>query len=138
MPAGYRLHLDEAAIRALSNQGGTVDQAVQRAAGRARDYARENLTKDGRVDTGRLRNSIRYERRSRGDRVSNYVVGSDLQYAIFQEEGTRAHGPRRAKVMRFKPKGGSAFVFARWVRGVTASHFLRRAAQRLSPRDFGL
>lgn len=132
----FTLTLDDAALRKLQTQGGAVDDAVKRAAGRARDYARENLTRDGRVDTGRLRNSIRYEQRSRPDRLANYAVGSDLEYAIYQEEGTRAHGPRRAKVMRFK--SGGKFVFARWVRGVTASHFLRRAKDRLTPSDFGL
>lgn len=135
---GYTLRLDDAAVRKLQESGGDVDRAVQRAAGRARDYARQNITEAGRVDTGRLRNSIRYEQRSRAGRTANYAVGSDLDYAIFQERGTRAHGPRRARVMRFKPKGGGAFVFASHVRGVTGAQFMQKALRKLSVRDFGL
>lgn len=136
---GYVLRLDDSALRRLQEQGGDVDTAVQRAAGRARDYARQNITQAGRVDTGRLRNSIRYERRARAGRVSNYLVGSDLDYAIYQEEGTRGPiVPRRAKVLRFRAKGGGGFVFAQQVRGVQPAHFMRNALRKLSVRDFGL
>ena len=38
--------------------------------------------------------------------------------------------------MRFKPKGKNYFVFAKWVRGVKAAHFMSKAASRLTARDF--
>ena len=65
-----------------------------------------------------------------------YIVGPRVGYAKFQDLGTRAHGPKRRKFMRFQPKGSSKWVFAKWVRGVTAAFFMSRAAFRLRPRDF--
>jgi HK97 gp10 family phage protein len=117
----------------LRDSGGTVDQAVARAAGRTRDRAKQNLSR--RVDTGHLRQSIVSQRTESITGVT-YQVGSPLPYAIFQEKGTRDHGPRNFKFMRFKPKGSSTFVFAKHVRGVQAANFLADALRSLTPADF--
>lgn len=115
----------------------TVPQAVWRAAGKVRDRAKVNITTAGRVDTGAMRNSIVGRRVRGGKKGVWYEVGSDLPYAIYQHEGTRGPiVPRRAMLLRFKPKGGSAYVFAKQVRGVTGSPFLTDALKSLTVNDF--
>ena len=84
------------------------------------------------VDTGRLRADI-----SVGvvaDSVTPVVrVGNSVNYALAVHEGTGIYGPtgrpirpRRAKVLRFKSKGGKV-VFARQVRGTRGRPYLRDA-----------
>lgn len=137
MTQRVRINLDRAAIRRLmSGSGGAVDQAVRKASGRARDLARRNITADGLVDTGRMRQSIAFEHVRTTSSETVYRVGSELDYAIYSEAGTRDHGPRTAKVLRFKPKGSNAFVFARRVRGVRAHRWLQRVLDQLRPQDF--
>lgn len=132
-----RIKLDKAAIRRLAEgDGQEVDRAVRRAAGRARDYARANLTSDGNIDTGRLRNSVETQRAPSSSRPVNYEVGTRLEYGIYLEAGTRDHGPVRAKVLRFKPKGAGGFIFRPRVRGIRATRWLSRVLSRLSPNDF--
>lgn len=115
---------------------GSIDQAVSRAAGRVRDEAKKEITAQGRVDTGKMRQSGRTQKVSGPSGGSWYEVEFPGDVAWFQHEGTREHGPRRARILRFKPKGSSGFVFAHRVRGVTASKFLTRALQRLRASDF--
>ena len=137
MAGRVTIRLDQAAIRRLtSGPGGTVDQAVRKASGRARDLARRNLTADGLVDTGRLRQSVRFEHLRTTPSQTRYEVGSDLDYAIYPERGTRAHGPRTARVLRFKPKGSGTIVFAKRVRGVRAYRWLSRVLDQLRASDF--
>lgn len=113
---------------------GDVPRAVERAAGRTRDRAKAYIT---RVDTGALRQSIMsWKLRATNTQVW-WAVGSQLPYALYQHEGT--HGPilpRRAKVLRFRPKGSNAYVFARQVRGVTGEPFLTDPLKKLSVEDF--
>jgi hypothetical protein len=131
----YRFEFREAEVkRLLQGPEGEVDKAVRRAAGVVRDRSRQNLRQN--VGTGRLIQSIRYEKEQASQRGITYLVGSDLDYAIYLEEGTRDHGPRTAKPLRFKPRGSSTFVFAKRVRGIAAIHYLKRALQSLGPSDF--
>lgn len=120
-----RITLDQKAIARLKAPGGDVDTFTRRVAARARDTAKLNLTADGSVDTGRLRNSVQYQRFPSSRRAVNYQVGTNLDYGIFLERGTKDHGPRTAKVLRFKGKNG-AFVFAKRVRGIRATRWLSR------------
>lgn len=120
-----RITLDQKAIDRLKAPGGDVDTFTRRVAARARDTAKMNLTADGSVDTGRLRNSVQYQRFPSARRAVNYQVGTNLDYGIFLEKGTRDHGPRTAKVLRFKGKSGQ-FVFAKRVRGIRATRWLSR------------
>lgn len=134
----YSIKWNEQEFRQISSENGYVGWAVRRAAGKVRDRARQNITSAGRVDTGKLRNSIRVERAtaSRPGFV-RYQVGSDLLYAIFQEEGTQGPiVPRRAKVLRFQPKGSSAYVFRPRVSGIQGIHYLTRALSTLTLADF--
>ena len=120
-----RITLDRKAVARLKGPGGDVDNAVRRVAAQARDRAKLNLTTDGSVDTGRLRNSVQYQRFPSSSRPINYQVGTNLEYGIFLERGTRDHGPRTAKVLRFRGRNG-AFVFAKRVRGIKATRWLSR------------
>lgn len=89
------------------------------------------------VDTSALRNSItRTQPRQTGRMFWSSMVYTDSEYAWYQERGTRAHGPRTAKAMRFKPKGSNKYIFATWVRGVPASNYMRRAMNSLRVTDF--
>lgn len=134
--ARIRVNWDNAEIQQmLSGDGGMVDRAVARAAGRTRDRSKANVGRYGRVDTGTMRNSIRSQRLS--GRVGVwYEVGTDVYYAMFQHDGTKAHGPRRAKAMRWT--SGATIVFAKHVAGVQPAPFLKDALDRLSASDFNL
>lgn len=86
------------------------------------------------VDTGRLRSSIRVERRSfLGLRV-RYTIGSDLNYAAMVHDGTRPHTirPKRAQALRFRV--GGRIVYARVVHhpGTRARPFLDRALREVT------
>lgn len=132
-----RITLDQAAIKRLTQgEGDVVDRAVRRAAGRARDYAKVNLTNDGNINTGRLRNSVESRRAPVSSRPVNYEIGTRLDYGIYLESGTRDHGPVRARVLRFQPKGASGFIFRPRVKGIRATRWLSRVLSRLSPNDF--
>lgn len=120
-----RITLDKKAIARLSAPDGDIDTFTRRVAAQARDRAKLNLTSDGSVDTGRLRNSVQYQRFPTASRRVNYQVGTNVEYGIFLERGTRDHGPRTAKVLRFRGKSG-AFVFAKRVKGIRATRWLSR------------
>lgn len=84
------------------------------------------------VDTGRLRSSITYELRQSDHPYA--VVGTDVTYARFIENGTGIYGPHktpirpvRAKFLAFKPRGSAVTVFARQIRGRPATPFLKPA-----------
>ncbi len=117
-----------------------VARAMQRGAGRCRDYAKANITVAGRVDTGQMRNATIAETAVvDGTQITARVV-VEADHAIYQHEGTANDGqgtivPRRAKVLRFKPRGGT-FVFRPEVSGVKGVPFLTDAMERLTPADF--
>lgn len=119
-----------------------VARRFQQAGGVVRDYAKAEITRAGRVDTGQMRNATVAETaRMSGTQISVRVV-NDTPQALYQHEGTpQIIRPRRARVLRFKPRGG-AFVFAPEVRGIHPSNptkplpFLTNALDRLRPDDF--
>lgn len=100
--------------------------------------------KNAPVDEGRLRSSIAHTVAVRPGAVE-VTVGSPLEYAAYQEEGTGIHGPRNALIypttmqaLKFRAsmkgpgqpaKGKRPWVFAKYVRGVEATHFLSRALE---------
>lgn len=128
---GAYVRLDRSATAAMVARN--VDAANELAAYYTRDRAKGNIVAKGRVDTARLWASIEARRVS----PFQWTVGSPLHYAKFQEEGVRGPVlPVRAKVLRFKPKGSTQFVFARRTKGFPGAFFLRDALRRLSPRDF--
>lgn len=117
--------------------GPMADQAAYRAAQKLRGRAMSNIRRLGRVNTGNMLKSLQVRRLNPGPgTLARYSVSSTAFYARFQEEGTRAHGPVRAKFLRFKPKGSSTYVFAKWVRGVKPGYFMRDAARAAKAEDF--
>ena len=125
MPSPVEWHPDPNAEKALAV---LIDTHVAKTAGAVRDGAKRIIRAEGRINTGAMVQSI--ESRKVGERT--YEVGSRLNYAIYQHEGVKGPiYPRRAKVLRFKPKGGSGFVFARKVSGFKGIHFLTRALEQV-------
>lgn len=88
------------------------------------------------VETGRLRASIRTERKwtLRGP---GYTVGSPLDYAWYVEDGTRPHDirPKQAAALRFTV--GGRVVFAKLVHhpGTKPVKFLARATREAAIRN---
>lgn len=138
---GYRLQLNDGAVKKLlTGSSGSVYQAARRAGAVTRDRAKLDLTANRLVNTGLLRNSIESTTFVRGKDVVSRV-GTDVAYARYVHDGTQGPiVPRRARVLRFKPKGSSTFVFAAKVRGTREtgrySPFLANALKKLKPSDF--
>jgi len=125
--------------RLMTGQNGPVFQAMRRAGTTTVARAKSELTADGRIDTGVLRNSIESETFLRGREVVSRV-GTDVFYSRYVHEGTNGPiVPRTQRVLRFKPKGGSAFVFAPQVKGTketgSFTPFLLNALKQLSFND---
>lgn len=136
MSSGIHIEWNEAEFNRILEQQ-TVPQAVWRATRKVRDRAKANITSAGRVDTGALRSSIVARRVRSGKREVRYQVGSDLEYALYQHEGTRSPiVPRRARVLRFTGSSGKV-VYAKQVRGVQGVPFLTNALKSLTYADFG-
>lgn len=135
------VNVDEGAVRAWIEQ--EVAGGVLAAAGRVRDMAKAVITADGRVDTGQMRNTIVAEvNRTEGNTVVGRVT-AESEHAVYQHEGTAQEiVPRRARVLRFRPRGSATFVFAPSVRGIHPANptkplpFLTMALDRLAPGDF--
>lgn len=115
--------------------GAITDQAAYRAAQATRGRVLSNIRAAGRIDTGKMIAGVQARKQGSNGLVAHYVVSSSAPYTIFQEFGTRAHGPRSASVMAFTPKGGGATVFATWVRGVQPAYFMTRAFQAARAAD---
>ena len=83
------------------------------------------------VDTGRLRASIRVERRSFFGLRQRWTVGSDVDYAPMVNDGTKPHiiRPKRAKALRFKVGGKTVYAMVVHHPGTRARPFLDRALQ---------
>lgn len=114
--------------------GPMADRAAYRAAQTTRGRAISNIRGAGRVDTGAMIAGLQVRVLTRGGLRVAYSVYSSVPYAIYQEYGTRAHGPRTASAMVFSPKGGGV-VFATWVRGVTPAYFMTRALSAAKASD---
>lgn len=129
--------VDERAIARMNANSGQIYRGVQNAAGWVRDEGRKYVRDAGRTNTGRLQNSIMSWQAKSSSSGVTFRVGSRLRYAIYQHEGVDGPVyPRRAKVLRFKPKGGGAFVFAQKTKGFKGIFFMKKAKDRLSPRRF--
>lgn len=118
---------------------GIVGRAVGKAAGRTRDRTKQNITTSGRVDTGAMRQSVNSRQiRQTATSVTHRVATNVGKYPEYQEDGTgpgRIY-PKRAKVLRFKPKGSKVFIFAKSVAPVKGAHFMRKALRQLTRSDF--
>lgn len=128
--ARVNLQINNAAVRALLTdpQGDIADDLLRRGhnvANLAKKYAP--------VNTGRLRASIDAKLVKFAGNLA-VLVGTNVNYAMFQHEGTGIYGPRgrpivpvRATYLRFKPSNSATFVYAKEVRGSMPTFFLKRA-----------
>lgn len=112
-------------------------QAALKASRRTQGRIQRNIRAKGRVNSGRMVNSVTIERVP-GKHPLNptFEIGARTPYAAYQEKGTRPHGPVKASRMVFTPKGSSQAVFAKWVKGITGAHFVRDALRLIKPSDF--
>lgn len=97
----------------------------------------DEITAGGNVDTGRLRQSVHTEITVRGDEVVARVV-ADVEYAIYVHGGRgpvvpldRETRSGRPPALRFTPKGGGPFIFARRVAAFPGNPFLTKALERI-------
>ena len=138
MPAvSYSHRLDLAAVRALLSDptGGVVRDLLRRGL-RVETQAKRNLGGVGgpkRIDTGRLRASIATQVVRRNG-LPAVIVGTNVNYALAVHDGTGIYGPkgrpirpRRAKRLRFRPKGSRKYVYAKQVKGMRPNPFLANA-----------
>ena len=114
--------------------GPMVDQAAYRAAQKGRGYIISEIRAAGRVKTGRMIAGMQVRKVGGSPMHVRYEVSSSAPYTMFQNDGTRAHGPRTKKVMAWQGAGG--MVFAKWVRGIQGAHFMEKGVQRLRISDF--
>lgn len=128
--AGTYVRLNRTVMKRMGREASAA--AAWRATQSAARLARENIAKKDRIATGEMLRSIKAEKVG----YAKYKVGSDKSYAKYQEFGVRPFGPKRAKVLRFKPKRQNFYVFAHWVRGFEGAHFLRDALRSLSLSDW--
>ena len=129
--------LDLGAVKTLLNSptGGVVRDLLRRGL-LVETQAKRNLGGVGgpkRVDTGRLRASIATVVVTRNGTPA-VLVGTNVQYASFVHNGTGIYGPkhapirpRRAKFLRFRPRGSKRWVYARQVKGMRPNRFLLNA-----------
>lgn len=123
-----RIRLDRANLnRTFKSQGKREgDKAARAVVNRAKVLCR--------VDTGRLRASIRVERRSLLGLRMRWTVGSDVEYAAAVNDGTRPHKitAKNAQALRFRWNGKTVIVKSVQHPGTKAKPFLDRALAEVS------
>lgn len=134
MVTQVKLRIDRGKLRAVV--GPQVKSGVKRAAATTEKRVRANIIQADRFGRGDMLSGVQ-QREIPGDPMyPKIAVGSDVKHVGFQEFGTRAHGPVRARVLAFRPFGSPRTIFAKWVRGVRPARFMRRALDSLRPTDF--
>lgn len=130
------LHINDRAVSQLIF--GATDTSARRAGNRTLSRARSNIVAAGRVDTGELGRSGKVLKvPTDHPLVAKYSVTFNAPYAGWQEEGVKGPiVPKKAKALRFKPKGSSVFIFRKSVKGFPGAHFMRDALRALTIRDF--
>lgn len=98
--------------------------------------ARLNLIALGRVRTGRMLRSYYTEIEASTGAGSSVRVGNSHPAYQWQENGRGWVYPRRARLLRFRPKGVAGYVYARKVRPVRPGRMLARAFAELTVNDF--
>jgi hypothetical protein len=134
MPAKFKFRIYPSASATVA---GIADEAAARAAEATRRVAQANIRAAGRVHTGAMLNNMQVMKVSGDSLEARYkITPGGTGYAKYQEFGTRAHGPVRAKFLVFQIRGRGPVIFAKWVRGVTAAHFMRDAVKAVKASDY--
>ena len=119
-----------------------VGKMGQRAAANAGNQTvtrvRRSIRAQDRIDTGAMLRDTKAEFARDSEPMMAKVtvtLGGGI-YGIYQEFGTRAHGPRHAPFMVFRIRGKGPLIFAKHVRGVTPGKFMQDAYAAITVRDF--
>lgn len=133
--ARVRHRINDAVLEEIlrSPQKGVYKDMFKRAL-KVQAAARRNLNNSPRrINTGALRASI-YVKPISVDGYPGWKIGSPLKYARFVHDGTGIYGPKgrpitpkRAKYLRFKPRNGARFIYAKQVKGMRPNPFLKDA-----------
>lgn len=122
---------------------GIAERLANRGAQRVALRARASVLGQRRVNTYEMLRSFRVIDVTTNPKRPTKRVINLAKHFPYQELGTpkgaEGYGriyPKRAKALRFMPKGGTVFVFAKSVRGVKPGHFLKRAAAATQLKDF--
>lgn len=122
----------------LTGANGAVYKDMLRRGLKVESRAKQELqSAPQRVDTGRLRGSIR-ARIITLDGVPVARVGTNVLYALYVHDGTGLYGPKHhyivpvnKKILRWKAKGGAGgkggYVFAKRSSGMQPNPFLKNA-----------
>ena len=99
-----------------------IERALWSVGEAAEGHAKNNILNAGRVDTGRMLNSVTH---SEGDNFT--AVGSNLSYSVWHEIGTGIYasdGQGRKSPWAFQDEKGNWH----YTRGIRPIHFLQKAA----------
>lgn len=108
----------------LDAKNDAIERALEEIGQQAESYAKINITKAGRVDTGDMRNSVAHT--VKGESV---YIGTNIEYAVYNEIGTGIYldpqygQGRQDPWVWFDDKGR-----AHRTRGMKPIHFLKNAA----------
>ena len=125
--ARVRVRLDRRAV--LQVQTRTAYDLARAGANSAQARARRYAPKR----TGALAASIHVKPTRLGP-VTSFAIGSDLDYAAYQEWGTGPIYARPGGVLAWV--SGGRMVFARHTSGVPATHFMARTLAHMNLTDF--
>jgi len=137
MPSGgLTLRGGDRLKRALRQAPDRVQRGVMRGMKRGMARIQRSARENTPVDTGRLRGSVTYQVRQRGDGARG-VIGTAVEYAPFVEFGSRPHWPPLSAMQPWARRHGfpegqaGAFLVARAIarHGTPATHFLRNAVK---------
>lgn len=119
-------------LKNLENSAEIITEAKKAGMIKATNLFRARAIEKAPISTGTLRKSILTDVSSNGEEGRIY---SDLDYALYQEEGTGIYGPRKspitpkkARYLRFKTKSGE-IVYTKKVKGVRAKKFFSNASE---------
>lgn len=123
------IHVNQATVqKMLRNPKGQVARGILKLGKKVERKAKRLVP----VDHGILRNSINTELIIRRGPVAR--IGTNVKYALYVHEGTGIHGPKgvpitpkHGKVLVFTAKKTNQLVFARSVKGMKGTPYLRNA-----------
>lgn len=122
----YTVSVDDSAIKAMANDSaGPIQQDLRGRANRVLDRARALCP----VESGRLKGSLHLQQTPGRDGVTQYQVGSTVDYALMVHEGTRPHliHPRLRRTLRFTEGGRTIYATVVHHPGTRPHHFLTDA-----------